>query len=129
MDGTNWGWEGTVWCGKGKDNKKLPQLEFVLLEQFQKHTLFSGESVEMNLYELKRLLQQIMLELSEDDSQQLLVHQFLIGLPEPVSPQLWAVGNTTNIQQFVKHAKVLMIVDASSKEVAAVQSKSSKLPN
>ena len=98
------------------------------MEQFQKRTIFPGESVGMYLYELKRLLRQAMPQLSEDASRQLLIHQFLNGLPAPVSRQLRAVGNTTNLKQLVESAKVLMIVDDNSREVAAVQLETSKLP-
>ena len=65
-------------------------------------------------------------ELAEDASQQLLIHQFLAGLPAPVSHQLRAVGNTTNLEQIVERAKVLMVVDSSEK-VAAVQSENSEV--
>ena len=105
---------------------KLAPLEFVSLEQFQKRAIFPGESIGMYLYELKRLLRQAMPELAEDASQQLLIHQFLAGLPAPVSRQLRAVGNTTNLEQIVECAKVLMVVDSSEK-VAAVQSENSEV--
>ena len=67
-------------------------------------------------------------KLPEDTSRQLLIHQFLIGLPAVVSRQLWVVGNMTNLEQLIECAKV-MVVDDSSKEVAAVQSETSELPN
>ena len=73
---------------KEKLIRKLAPLEFVSLEQFQKQAIFPGESIGMYLYELKRLLRQAMPELAEDASQQLLIHQFLAGLPAPVSRQL-----------------------------------------
>ena len=67
-------------------------------------------------------------ELSEDASRQLLIHQFLNGLPAPVSHQLRAVGNATNLEQLVERAKVLMVVDDNSREVDAVQLETSELP-
>ena len=67
-------------------------------------------------------------ELSEDASQQLLIHQFLNGLPVLLSRQLRAVGNMTNLEQLVKCAKVLMVVDDNSREVAAVYMETYKLP-
>ena len=115
-------------AAKARLIKKLSPLEFVTLEQFQKRAIFPGESVGMYLYELKRLLRQAMPELSEDASRQLLIHQFLNGLPAPVSRQLRAVGNTTNLEQLVERAKVLMVVDDNSREVAAVQLETSELP-
>ena len=111
---------------KEKLIRKLAPLEFVSLEQFQKRAIFPGESIGMYLYELKRLLRQAMPELAEDASQQLLIHQFLAGLPAPVSRQLRAVGNTTNLEQIAERAKVLMVVDSSEK-IAAVQSENSEV--
>ena len=111
---------------KEKLIRKLAPLEFVSLEQFQKRAIFPGESIGMYLYELKRLLRQAMPELAEDASQQLLIHQFLAGLPAPVSRQLRAVGNTTNLEQIVERAKVLMVVDSSEK-IAAIQSENSEV--
>ena len=107
---------------KTKLIRKLAPLEFVSLEQFQKRAIFPGESVGMYLYEMKRLLRQAMPELSDDASRQLLIHQFLTGLPAPVSRQLRAVGNMTNLEQLVERAKVLMVVDSSDEKIAAVQS-------
>ena len=85
-------------AAKARLIKKLSLLEFVTMEQFQKHAIFPGESVRMYLSELKWLLQQAMPELPEDVSWQLLIHQFLNGLPVPVSCQLQAVRNTTNLE-------------------------------
>ena len=105
----------------------MAPLEFVSLEEFQKRAIFPGESVGMYLYELKRLLRQAMPELSNDAYQQLLIHQFLTGLPAPVSRQLRAVGNTTNLEQIVERAKVLMVVDSSDRTIAAIQSEASEV--
>ena len=50
---------------------------------------FPGESVGIYLYELKQLLKWLVMpKLPEDTSRQLLIHQFLIGLPAVVSRQL-----------------------------------------
>ena len=126
MDGIDGGGKRDFGVVKEKLIRKLAPLKFVSLEQFQKRAIFPGKSIGMYLYELKRLLQQTMSELVEDAIQQLLIHQFLAGLPAPVSRQLRAVGNTTNLEQIVERAKVLMVVDSSEK-IAAVQSENSGL--
>ena len=61
----------------------MAPLEFVSLEEIQKRSIFPGESVGM--YELKRLLQQAMPELTADVRKQMLIHQFLAGLPISLS--------------------------------------------
>ena len=73
---------------KGKLIKKMVPLEFVSLEEFQKQSIFPGKSVGMYLYELKQLLQQAMPELTAEATKQLLIHQFLVGLPASLSQQL-----------------------------------------
>ena len=76
----------------------------------------------MYCYELRQLLRQTMPNLSDDASKQLLIHQFLTGLPAPVICQLQAAGDTTNLEQLVKRAKVLMVVDGGDGKITAVQS-------
>ena len=112
---------------KPKLIKKLAPLEFVSLEEFQKRAIFPGESVGMYCYELKRLLRQAMPELSDDASKQLLIHQFLTGLPASVSRQLRAAGDTTNLEQLVERAKVLMVVDGGEGKTAAVQAENTEV--
>ena len=58
----------------------------------------------------KRLLWQAMPELGENPSKPLLLHQFLSGLPGPVSRQLRATGDTKELEAVVQWAKVLMAV-------------------
>ena len=49
-------------------------------------------------------------ELAENVSKPLLLHQFLSGLPGPVSRQLRATGDTKELEAVVQRAKVLMAV-------------------
>ena len=112
---------------KGKLIKKMVPLEFVWLEEFQKQSIFPGESVGMYLYELKRLLQQAMPELTVEATKQLPIHQFLMGLPALLSWQLWAGGNTTDLDELVQHAKILMLVDCDERQTAAVHSDTSEV--
>ena len=107
---------------KDKLIKKMAPLEFVSLEEFQKRSIFLGESVGMYLYELKRLLQQAMPELTADARKQLLIHQFLTGLPASLSRQLRASGNTADLDELVQRAKILMVVDGGERQTAAVHS-------
>ena len=107
---------------KGKLIKKMAPLEFVSLEEFQKRSIFPGESVSMYLYELKRLLHQAMPELTADARKQLLIHQFLAGLPATLSRQLRASGNTQDLDELVQRAKILMVVDSGEQQTAAVYS-------
>ena len=52
---------------------------------------------------------------------QLLVHQFLSGLPQEVSKQLRAMGATNSLKMAVERARVLMTVEQHSDATAAVK--------
>ena len=53
-------------------------------------------------------------------TKQLLIHQFLAGLPASLSRQLQAGGNTTDLDELVQRAKILMVVDSDERLTAAV---------
>ena len=72
--------------------------------------MWPGEAIALYLHDLKRLLRQAMSELAENASKPLLLHQFLSGLPGPVSRQLRATGDTKELEAVVQRAKVLMTV-------------------
>ena len=63
--------------------------------------------------------------LAAEAKQQLLVHQFLAGLPVSVSQQLRATGDTKVVDQVVERAKLLMIVQ---EQTAAVTSEETEMP-
>jgi len=73
---------------KEKMIQKMAPTEFIFLEKFQKRKLLPGEAISLYLHELKMLLDQAMPVLATEAKQQLLVHQFLAGLPVSVSQQL-----------------------------------------
>ena len=75
-----------------------------------------------------QLIWRLWVQLPEDASWQLLIHQFLIALLKLMDRHLRVVKNTTNLQQLVERTKVLMVVDENSREVAAVQSETSEPP-
>ena len=72
---------------KSKLIKKMVPLEAVSMEESQNQSISPGKSVSMYLYELKRLLQQAMPDLTADVRKQLLIYQILAGLPASLSCQ------------------------------------------
>ena len=90
--------------------KKMAPTEFVSLEEFHSRKMRPGEAIALYLHDLKRLLRQAMPELAENATKPLLLHQFLSGLPGPVSRQLRATGDTKELEAVVQRAKVLMAV-------------------
>ena len=67
---------------------KMAPTEFVSLEEFHSLKLRPGEAITLYLHDLKRLLKQAMPELAAAAAKPLFLHQFLAGLPGPISRQL-----------------------------------------
>ena len=59
-------------------------------------------------------------ELTADARKQLLIHQFLAGLPASLSHQFRASGNTTDLDELVQHGKILMVMNNDERQMAAV---------
>ena len=76
----------------------------------------------MYVHQLKQLLNQAMPDISAAAKEQLLLHQFLSGLPQEVSKQLRATGATTTLTDAVERAKLLMTIEYHS-EAAAITTK------
>ncbi len=77
--------------------KKLSPAGFVFLDEFHQRKLRPSESLSVFVYDLKRLLEQVMPELSDKKAkEQLLLHQFLSGLPASIGRQLCATGIRLN---------------------------------
>ena len=112
---------------KEKMIKKMAPTEFVSLEKFQKQKILPGEAISLYLHELKTLLDQAMPGLAAEAKQQLLVHQFLAGLPVSVSQQLRATGDTKVLDQVVERAKLLMIVQEQTAAVTSEETEMLKL--
>lgn len=97
---------------------KMAPTEFVSLEEFHSRKLRPGEAIALYLHDLKRLLQQAMPQLAADASEPLLLHQFLSGLPGPISRQLRASGDTKDLDAVVQRTKVLMAVNEQEQTAA-----------
>ena len=76
----------------------------------------------MYVHQLKQLLGQAMPDISADVKEQLLLHQFLTGLPQEVSKQLRVTGATSTLAGAVERAKLLMTIDHHG-ETAAITTK------
>ena len=95
----------------------LMPIGFTLLDKF--HRLLPGESLSLFSHELKKLLEHAMPEIDQKTRDQLLLHQFVAGLPVQVSKQLRAVGATTELKSTVQRAKLLMSLEK-QQPVAAI---------
>ena len=68
------------------------------------------------------MLKQAMPGASEDTQKQLLIHQFVSGLPVSISKQLRATGELNDLDAVTERAKLLMTIEEPQK-IAAIQTK------
>ena len=70
---------------------------------------------------MKMLLEKAMQRLDNTACDQLLLHQFLAGLPSLLSRQLRATGEARDLNSYVERARLLISIDTQSQQVAAVE--------
>ena len=80
----------------------------------------------MFVHSAKKLLDQAMPEVEKNARDQLLLHQFLAGIPNAVSRQLRATGEIKMLDAAVTRARLLMTIDDSGSSTAAVAEKLAK---
>ncbi|KAL5516905.1 hypothetical protein EMCRGX_G002349 [Ephydatia muelleri] len=85
----------------------LSSTSFNILENFRQRKMFPGEALPVFLHDIKQLLEQAMPGLDAEAKEQLLLHQFVAGLPPAISKPLRAAGNTTDLRSTVERAKLL----------------------
>lgn len=94
---------------------------FASLADFHKRTLWPGESLSVFAHELKRLLGQALLTANASTSKQLLLHQFISGLPSSLSTQLQVGSQINDLETAMEQAKLLMMLKQEPHKAAAVQ--------
>ena len=82
-----------------------------------------GEVLPVFVHDIKQLLDQAMPGLDAKAKEQLLLHQFMAGLPATISKQLRATASTTTLQSAVERAKLLTLLE-NEQQAAAVTSPS-----
>ena len=93
---------------------------FIPLDEFHKRKLQPVESLSLFVYDLKRLLIQAMPDIDIDARNQLLLHQFLMGLPLAVSKQLRVSDDAKSLDKAVERARLLMAIEKDQMQTAAV---------
>ena len=102
---------------------KLTPMGFVSLDEFHQRKLRPGEPLSVYVHDSKKLLNQAMPALDETARKQLLLHQFLAGLPQAVSRQLRAAGETKDLDVAIERTRLLLVLneqDANADKVAAI---------
>ena len=99
----------------------LMPMEFVSLDNFHRCTMRPGEALAVFVHDLKKLLKQAMPGLDAPGREQLLLHQFLAGIPEYVSRQLRATDEIKTLGIAVTRARLLMTIDDHGQAAAVTE--------
>ena len=91
--------------------KSMMPMEFISLEEFHQRNLRPGESLSVFLHDLKKLLNGAMPGLDTAARKQLLLHQLLAGLPNPISMQIRASGETSDLDKVMERARLLLTME------------------
>ena len=100
----------------------MAPVKFLSLGDFHARLLRPGESLSVFLHELKRLLDQAMPEAEAATRTQLVLHQFITGLPVHVSKQLRATGEVSDLDKVLERAQLLLTIEKQEKS-AAIEAK------
>ena len=98
---------------------KMAQMGFTSLEDFHRCKLQPGESVSVYLHDLKRLLDQALPDLEANARKQVVLHQFMSGLPTNISAQLRATGDAKELDSTVEKARLLLAIGSRTPSPAA----------
>ena len=90
---------------------KLTPVSFVTLDEFHRRKLLPGEALSVFVQHLKKLLLQAMPALDTTTRDQLLLRQFVAGLPQAVSWQLRATGQAKDLAATMERARLLISLD------------------
>ena len=90
------------------------------LDEFNAQRLNPGESLPLFLHKLKQLSKKAMPDADATTRNQLLLHQFVSGLPAHIAKQLHATGEVSDLDRVLERAKLLMTIEEPQK-TAAVQ--------
>ena len=113
----------TIWMdlsAEEKDNyetvketltSKSTSAVFVILDEFHQRKLLPGEALSVFVHHLKKLLLQVMPDLDTTTRYQLLLHQFVAGLPQAVSQQLRVTGEAKDLAATMERARLLISLD------------------
>ena len=103
---------------KAKLIERMGPMQFTSMDDFHRCRLLPGESLSVFVHELKHLLDHGMPEADVTTRKQLLIHQFLTGVPVEVSKQLRAIGKVNDLDKLVQRAKLIMTLDCGEKSAA-----------
>ena len=110
---------------KEEIEKAMKPMGFVSLDDFHRRKLQPGEALSVFVHDLKKLIDQAIPNMAKEAKEPLLLHQFLTGLPGPITRQLRASGDIKTLEAAMTRARLLMTIDA--EPVAMVDEKPSEV--
>ena len=97
--------QGDYGVAKEEIKKAMRPMDFVLLDDFHRRKLQPGEALSVFVYDLKKLIDQAIPDMVKEAKECLLLHQFLMGLPGPITRQLRASGDIKTLDAAVTRAR------------------------
>ena len=101
-----------------KLKEKLAPSGFSSLEAFHTWKLQPGEALSLFVQDLKQKLQQAMPDVGGAARDQLLLHQFLVGLPVQICKQLRAARDVRSMETALEQACLLMSLEAEQQQTS-----------
>ena len=109
---------GSYETAKAKIIKAMAPVRFFSLDDFRTCKPCPNEALPVFYHELRQLVKQAMPEASEDTRKQLILHQFVSGLPTNLRKQLRATGEVNDVDAVMERAKFLMTMEEPQKTAA-----------
>ena len=97
--------------GKEKITARMAPVKFVSLEDFHARRLLPQKSLSVFVHQLKQMLTQAMPTVNAKIREQLLLHQYVTGLPSHVSKQLREVREHNKLNKVLKRVKLLLTLE------------------
>ena len=76
--------------------------KFIAMDAFHTRSLFPSESVQIYVYELKKLINRALPDIETEAKEQLLFHRFVTGLPVQMSREIQLNSSITSLGEAVK---------------------------
>ena len=100
---------------------------FVTLDQFYQRKLMPGESLFVFIHDIKKMLEHAMPKIDGETWNKLLLHQLMAGLPSEINKQLRATGETKDLDETIRRARLLLSLEEQHAATATVSNESSEL--
>ena len=113
--------QGTYQTAKAKIVERMAPVHFVSFDKFRARKIQPNEALSVYLHELKQLLRRAMPDADAGTCDQLLLHQFVGGLPTHISKQLRATGEISDLDRVIERVKLLLTIEEPQR-TAATQS-------